>query len=156
VVIRGECVGLDLGLVTFNDCEIVQKSDPRAEPEKPPAKPADKPDTKPADKQDTGIKALIARLKGDDPAEQIRAAGDSGKMGEDAAPAAEALCEAATSRSQEVRQAALEALEKVRHDLYPHIVALVVKDTSRVTYACQEIGRMKEKGRPATKVLLWY
>jgi HEAT repeat protein len=105
---------------------------------------------------DPKLEALVSQLKEKNPERQVRAAEELRKMGRQAGPTAEAaLCSAAMSDDQGVRNAALGALEQVRPDLYPHIVSILVNDTRGAGPACAAIGRMKERGRPATEVLLW-
>jgi HEAT repeat protein len=115
----------------------------------PPAeipKPAPKPEK-------SKLEMLIEQLGSKEPAEQIKAAETLRQMGSDAKEAAEALCRLAITPLPDVRQAALEALERILPDLYSHVVSLIVNIyESRGAIA---LAKMKEVGRPAAPVLVW-
>jgi hypothetical protein len=98
---------------------------------------------------------LVRDLMSERNADRIRAAEQLGKLKEEGRPAARALCEAAVSPDQPVRQAALEALEKVHPSLYKSVLTLIV-DSNWYNHvqAAQAIGAMGEDGRPAAPVLL--
>jgi HEAT repeat protein len=71
------------------------------------------------------VKALLAQLRSKDAGVRIRAVQALGEKGDDAKPAVRALCSATLDTSAKVKQAALEALEKVRPDLYKPLVVVL-------------------------------
>jgi HEAT repeat protein len=76
-------------------------------------------------------------------------------MGERARPAARDLCEAATDASESVRQAALEALEKVHPALHKNVLVLLVDDnSSNHIRASRAVAALGKDGAPAVPVLL--
>jgi HEAT repeat protein len=144
VVIRGECQGLVRGRVTFEDCEIIQT----AAAQKPKQGPSDVPGN-------PAVAALAKALGSDNATDRIRAANELAKLGEAAKPAARALCFAATGDSQEVRLAALEALDKVQPALVQPITTLLV-DPRNSYQAAQQIAAMGESANPSVPVLIWH
>jgi HEAT repeat protein len=120
---------------------------------KPPAKPDPRPGP-----EDRGLGPKLAKLvrdlKSERSADRIRAAEQLGKLKEEAKPAARALCEAATASEESVRQAALEALEKVHPRLYKPVSTLLVdNDAGNHLQAALDIKGMGEDGRAATPVV---
>lgn len=114
---------------------------PRA-PEKPPA--AEKP-----------LDRLVRRLREGPRGDQILAAQEIGKLGEEGKPASRALCVAAVNDREEVRLAALEALEKVNPTLHKHVVRLLVDGNfQRQLDATHALAKMPKDALPATPVLL--
>jgi hypothetical protein len=107
-------------------------------------------------KKDDPLKPLLAGLKSNRAGERIRAIEQLKDLGEDARPAAKALCEliASDPRDDNVT-AALAALEKVYRELY-HPVQVLRKDEDPENHrrAAGELGRMGEQGRDALAVLL--
>lgn len=144
VVIRGKCEGLNGGRVTFDDCMIADM--PIAN--RPDAGPANVP-------ANAAVAPLVAKLGNKDPTVRIKAANELAQLGAAARPAARALCSAAIDDSQEVRQAALEALEKVQPALAKPITTLVVRDVFAGNSANQ-IENMGEAASPAIPVLIWH
>jgi HEAT repeat protein len=104
---------------------------------------------------DPKIAKLVRELRSDRPANRIRAAEELSRMKEKARPAARAICEAATDTDESVRQAALEALEKVQPALYEPVLTLMVDGgRNNQARAARIIEQMGEDGKPATPVLL--
>jgi hypothetical protein len=117
--------------------------------EAPPAK------TQPDTATDSELDRLVRGLRAESPAERVRAATELGKLKERGRPAARALCEAAVDPSEAVRQAALEALEKVRPDLYRHVLVLLVDaDPYKNTQASGALQAMREDAQAAAPMLL--
>jgi hypothetical protein len=104
---------------------------------------------------DAKLERLAKGLKTKSIAKRIKAAQEAGELGEDASPLAGHLCELLTDPSAKVRQAAIEAIEKVRPDLYkPLVKVLVETDLEKVVGGIQELGALEEKGSPAIPFLL--
>ncbi len=104
--------------------------------------------------EDEKVAKLVRSLKSDQAADRIRAAEQLGKLKAEGKPAARALCEAAIDEDDSVRQAALEALEKVHPALYKPVSTLLV-DSNAVNQisAAQTIGNMRAEGKAATPLL---
>ncbi len=116
------------------------------EPDERP-KPVDHPNSDP-------LTVLVKELDSSDNAVRVHAAQELARMGESAKPAARALCSAATSDSKEVRQAAIEALEKVQPDLAKPVTTLLV-DANNSYLAAQQIAEMGDSAAPAIPVVIW-
>jgi HEAT repeat protein len=121
------------------------------EPDPPKGNPPANPDPRAAP-LDAKIAQLVGDLKSERREERIRAAEGLGKLKEMARPAARALCEVAADAEESVRQAALEALEKVHPALYKHVSTLVLGGDRR--QAVQAIKLMGEGANAATPLLL--
>jgi HEAT repeat protein len=112
-------------------------------------------DSKEKDEASPELAALIKNLHDKQSKVRIKAAEDIGKLGEEGAPAAKALCEAMMDRSPKVETAALDSLEKVRADLYKPLSTLVLDATpAKQLAAIKEIGLMGDKPGPAVNLLL--
>jgi HEAT repeat protein len=74
------------------------------------------------------VQALAKGLKAARPAKRIKAAEALGKLGRKAEGAAAALCLAAADPDEDVRHAALEALETVAPAIQKHVVTLAVDE----------------------------
>jgi HEAT repeat protein len=97
---------------------------------------------------------LVRALRSERSADRIRAAEQLGKLREEAKSAARALCEAAATSEEAVRQAALEALERVHPALYKPVLTLLVdNDPSNQLLATRAIKDMGEVGKAATPVV---
>lgn len=106
------------------------------------------PPVKEADKFADLVKGLQAKT----PAARVNAARELGKHGKEAATAARAICIALGDPAKEVKQAAAEALEKVRPDLYGPVVALVVGQPE--SKDIRALAKMKAEASPAIPILL--
>ncbi len=121
---------------------------PRTEAPPRPAPRAEDPDL-PA-----RLRPAVARLKGGTTEEKIKAAEELAGLGEDAKPAARALCEAALDPSQRVARAALLALEKVQPDLHRPVFVFLVDEAA--ANHLKEIGKLAllgDQGKPAVPVV---
>lgn len=86
---------------------------------------------------------------------RIKAMNDIGMLGKSAAPAAESLCESISESNEQLRNAALEALEQVRPDLHTHLFIIAVDGKKEnVANAIEKLGDMGAKAKPAIVVLL--
>jgi hypothetical protein len=79
-----------------------------------------------AGQPDRGVQQLIKDLKDPSDAQRVRAAQELAKLGDQAQPAARALCALALDGPDATRNAALDALQKVRPDLYRQMRALAL------------------------------
>ena len=87
--------------------------------------------------------------------DRLKAIAALGEKGEAAAEAAGPLCDAMLSASPKVATAALQAIEKVRPDLYKPLTALLVDGShENQLKGTKELGLMGEKASPAINVLL--
>jgi hypothetical protein len=103
----------------------------------------------------TALRPLVARLRSGTAEERAQAADELAAMGEKAAPAARALCEAALNPSQKVSRAALQALEKVQPELHQSVFVLLVDEkAANHQQALTKLGLLAEQGAPAVPVLL--
>jgi HEAT repeat protein len=110
---------------------------------------------RPEGPDDAAIARLVKALKSDNARERIRAAEQLGAMREAGRPAARGLCEAALDTREAVRQAALEALEKVHPALHKPVLTLLVdKDHQNQIKASRTIAALQEGGKAAVPVLL--
>jgi HEAT repeat protein len=106
----------------------------------------------PADKE---LESLIRDLRSKDIGTRVNAVKKLAEKGEDAAPAARALCDAIGDSSPRVGMAALEAVEKVRPDLYKPLATMIVdEDERKQTRAIEELGLMGEKAAPCLGVIV--
>ena len=76
------------------------------------------------------VAAVAKNLKSPDPRMRIKAANGLGAMGPRASAAATALCQAAMDPNPSVREAALQAMERVRGDIYLLVSALILDANS--------------------------
>lgn len=106
--------------------------------------------------QDDGeIKTLAKGLQSKNIKIRIKSAEGLGKKGEDAALAAKDLCNALLDPSPQVVRASLEAIEKVRPDLFKPLVTLLVDQVgANRDRAVNELGRMGEKASPVIGLFL--
>jgi HEAT repeat protein len=101
------------------------------------------------------VDKLVQGLKSKQVADRVRAAEEIGRMKEEGKPAARALCEAAISSDEVVRQAALEALEKIHPSLYKPVSTLLLDNSpNNRQQAAQTIKLMGQEGNAATPVVL--
>lgn len=121
------------------------------------AQQGEKKDAKPELKKNAELDKLINDLKAKDVKTRIKAANDLNAMGEDAATATPALCQALLDVSPKVQEAALVAIEKVRPDLYKPLSQIVL-DKSRYRNATLQaviaLGKMREKASPTVPIIL--
>ncbi len=115
----------------------------------------------PADDQDATTKTLVEhlskQLKDRSAAKRVEAAKELAQLGEKAKPAARALCAACLDSSGKVSMAAADALAKVRPDLHPHVVVLIVEFPSQNhTKALNALSRIGTDAAPVVPVLLGY
>jgi serine/threonine protein kinase/formylglycine-generating enzyme required for sulfatase activity len=109
------------------------------------------------EKVPAGAAALVAALKGKDKAERVKAAEKLGSLGEKAGGVLRALCQAALDPDDEVKGAALDALEKLSPALHgPVLTLLVDRDRDKHLAAISTIARLKDGGAPAAPVLATY
>jgi len=140
LVTRPAAFCLLLSLAGFG---IAQEKD-KPKPEKPEEK----------EKQEA-IQRHIRNLKSSFTADRIRAAQELAKIGEDAKPAARALCEAAVESNVKVATEALEALEKVWPSLHKNVVIILAeKEPRKRAEAIKDILLLEEDGDAATPVIL--
>lgn len=105
---------------------------------------------------DPELEKLVKDLRNKEVKVRLKAAESLGKKGQDAAPAARALSDAILDLSPQVATACLEALEKVRPDLYKPLSVLILdKDSNKHLMAIREFGLMGEKATPVVSVLLF-
>jgi HEAT repeat protein len=115
--------------------------------DKPPA-PLDVP-------ENPDLARLVRRLRSENATDRIQAANELASLGEAARPAARALCEAATD--DQVRQAAIEALEKIQPALAKPITTLLVDSQAHNCIAAAEkLAAMGDSASPAIPVLIWH
>jgi HEAT repeat protein len=131
------------------------KPKPRAtERESPHADPGPRPDAEESPGE-SKVSRLVRDLKSENRAARIRAAEELGKMKEQGKPAARALCETALNTDQELRLAALEALEKIHPSLYKSVATLLLdREQHNQAQAARAIKLMGQEGNAATPVLL--
>lgn len=133
-----------------------QQTDQQAKAESPKQSPPST-DPKPPELNpdpNAEVEKLAAGLKAKMPAERVKAAEALGRLGENAPGAAKYLCEACADEDKDVRQAALEALEKVAPKLYKPVLTLVVDgDPDKHWIASKEIEKLGDKGKPAIPLL---
>jgi hypothetical protein len=116
------------------------------------------------------LDGLITKVaKGKTAKERVQAAEAIGKMGEDASKASDVLCMALMSGTPSIRVAAIEAIEKVRPDLYKQLVIILTANDTVATrnkkaykaygkgdkeiIAIKELGLMGEKAKPTVPIL---
>jgi HEAT repeat protein len=103
---------------------------------------------------DAEVEKLAKGLKAKKWMERVKAAEGLGKLGDKASGAARYLCEACADGTKEVRDAALEALEKVAPKLYKPVVALVVDNkVGNHVGASRELAKLGDDGKPAVPLL---
>lgn len=118
----------------------------------PPKK--EEPRSRPEATVPEGLLELVGRLREGTAEDRAAAAAELASLGERAAPAASALCRAATDRSETVSRAALRALEKVRPDLHRSVFVLLIDDqASNHTQALVQLGAMGNRAKPAVSVV---
>jgi hypothetical protein len=132
----------------------------RGTPDRPQPKQDQEPNPEPgpADEQAaTPLNRLIRDLRSKDRPTRIRAANRLGQMGEAAKPAARVLCSVATQDSEELRQAVLEALEKIQPALVKPLTTLLVdQNVYNCQQAAQQLALMGGPASPAIPVLIWH
>jgi hypothetical protein len=120
----------------------------------PPAKGNDPFDLPNRKKEDRELADLAKQLKAPDPKARLKAIEAIAAKGEAAAAVAGPLCDAVMDASPRVGTAALQAVEKVRPDLYKPLTAFVVdQDYNRRLAATKELGLMGDKAMPAVNLL---
>jgi hypothetical protein len=132
-----------------------EKPRPRATGrERPPADPGQGADTEDSIGE-SKVTRLVRDLKSETRGDRIRAAGELGRLKEKGRPAARALCELALNADLDLRQAALEAMEKVHPSLYKSVATLLLdREQHNQLEAAQAIKEMGQEGNAATPVLL--
>jgi hypothetical protein len=106
---------------------------------------------------------LLKDLHGRDPKKRVIAAQDLGKLGESAPyEVPHALTAALLDKSDAVKAAALDSLQKVRPALYKPVSVIVLnrsrdvkKDQADVRRAVLQVGDLGEDGGPAEPLLAW-
>jgi HEAT repeat protein len=102
------------------------------------------------------VAQLLAPLrKQGNEAGRVRAANQLGALGATARPATRALCEAALVPSDPLREACLDALEKIHPALAKQVLALLVDaDSAHHIRASEALGKMKAEAEGAVPVLV--
>jgi outer membrane biosynthesis protein TonB len=118
-----------------------------------------KPDLSPkkeGTKLDERLAHWVKALKDRRAQERLRAVEELGKLKEAARPAARALCETLVSDSAPaVRQATLDALEKICPELHAPVVVLAVEASpEKHAKAARDVAALGEQGQAAVPVLL--
>jgi HEAT repeat protein len=109
-----------------------------------------------ADGKDEEIKELLKELKSNADSRRISACGQLAKLGTEAKElASKSLCQTATDKSAKVREAALEALEKVNPDLYPHAVVVVAHDRLKTAESLAAIKKLGDDALDFMPILLF-
>ena len=99
--------------------------------------------------------ALVKDLRAKDPKVRVAAANGLKAIGEDADDAGGALCLATLDPAAAVREAALEAIEKVRPALYKNVVVLAVEaDRGKRFQAIEALRKLEERALPAVPLVL--
>jgi hypothetical protein len=119
----------------------------------PPVEPPD-----PADvTTNRTLAPLVQGLKSGNAAERIRSANELGKLGAAAKPAVRALCEVAAYDFGELRQAAVDALERIEPALAKPVATLLADESSRnCAVAARQMAKMGGSASPAVPVLVWH
>jgi HEAT repeat protein len=113
------------------------------------------PEAKPG--PDDALAPLVKALRSADRNDRIRAAEKIGASGQKSAQALRALCEATLDADDEVKVAALDALEKVHPALYQPVLTLLVdRDYRKQLEAVEKLARLKEGALPALPLLAAY
>lgn len=100
------------------------------------------------------VEALARGLQAASPAGRIKAAEALGKLGKKAGGAAGVLCLAAADADENVRHAALEALETVAPGIQKHVVTLAVdEDLDRHLQASAALLDLGVKAAPAARLI---
>ncbi len=106
------------------------------------------------EKLDSQQTELAKKLKSKSPADQIKALQDIAKLGDAAKPLAKNVCELTGNTNPKVTQAAMEALSKVRPDLFKPIAELADNDINKHLRAIQELSKMGKEAAPATAAVI--
>jgi HEAT repeat protein len=129
--------------------------DGEAEPDPGKGNRPAKPDPRTDPLGDANLTRLVRELRSERRDERIRAAEELGKLKDKARPAARALCEAALDAEESVRQAALEALEKVHPSLYKHVSTFLLDgNPQNRAEAAKSIRFMGKEGNAAAPLFL--
>jgi hypothetical protein len=98
---------------------------------------------------------LVKQLKGENAPERTQAAKELAARRTDARSVSADLCELTLSRDEAIRILALETLEQVNPELYPHVLTLTVdRNPQKQEAAIRAIGQMAANGKPALPILL--
>jgi hypothetical protein len=109
----------------------------------------------PKKKQGKQPSGLIQQLKDRNPRVRLKVIEAVALQGDVPTATATALCDAVMDLSPRVATAALQAVEKVRPELYKPLTTLIVdRDAKNRLTAVKELGLMGEKATPTTNVLL--
>jgi hypothetical protein len=103
---------------------------------------------------DPKLAALDKRLKTSAQQDRIKALEETGKLGEEAAPLARTICEAALDRSPKIVEAALVALGKVQPSrAKPLTDVLTENDPEKLIDAFQKLADLRENAAAAEPVM---
>jgi hypothetical protein len=109
-----------------------------------------------AEKAAKDLDRLISQLASPDKPQVVQAAQAINKLGSSAARAAEALCQAITTDDLDIRAEVSAALLRVRPDLQPDVLEIVVGGRSGgAEKGLQNLLLMGEKAKPALPVLFF-
>ena len=109
----------------------------------------------PPSSADRELAALAKQLKSPDVKGRLKAIDGIAAKGEGAASVAGPLCDAVLDSSPKVATAAIQAVEKVRPDLYKPLTALMLDGIQENRLrGVKELGLMGEKAAPTANVLL--
>jgi HEAT repeat protein len=106
-------------------------------------------------KVDPKVAALIKALRGKTTTDKVKAAEGLEKLGPEARDATRAICDAVLDPSRKVRNAALNALEKINPDLHEVVAPLALDENpSNRLDAVERIQKMGANGKPATSLVI--
>lgn len=139
--------------VTFALCVVGSWPAAAATADKSDQKASKKAD---ADKPSGNVQALIKDLQLGGASKKVTAAQELGNLGDEAKPAAAALCKATLDPAPNVVEAASEALEKVDPDLQKPVIALLKdKSPQNQAKALVDLAALKDGGS-AAPVVAWF
>jgi hypothetical protein len=120
---------------------------------RPPAEEEEPPRAKRGPSRE--VQGLIDELRAKDAKTKVAALNELRGKGEEAEPAAEAIINCLLDSSEKVVLAAVEAIEKVRPDLYKPLSNLVLDDSPDGRQrAAAQLGAMGDKAVPAKSLLV--
>jgi HEAT repeat protein len=100
------------------------------------------------------VPQLIEQLKARKADARIKAADALGELGPKAKAATTALCTAGADESEDVRRAAVQALEKVSPKLHKHVLVLVIEeDPQKHIDACNTLAKLEDAAEPVLPLI---
>ena len=104
--------------------------------------------------QKTEMEEAVRNLKNADVVARIQAAETLKSLGEKAAPAIDAICRSLMDQSAGMKRATLEAIEKVRPDLYKWTATMLLDgDSAKRANAVVRIGQLGQPAKPLAPVI---